>query len=85
MTFPINHLTVTRDYLPSRKKYESTAFLKHISSAASTHLPNFASVEGNPLKPHKTGSSNLIQLTKPINTFKTQTPMQETPNNGQKE
>jgi len=38
-----------------------TIFLKHISSAVSTHLPSFASEVGKPLNPHISGSSTLIE------------------------
>lgn len=47
------------DYTPIRKKYDNTVFLKHMSSAASTHRASFASQIGKPLNAHITGSSKL--------------------------
>lgn len=49
-----------QEHLPSRKKQDSTVFLKQMSSAASTHRANFALNMGKPLNPHITGSSNLL-------------------------
>lgn len=46
--------------LPSRNKYERILFLKHMSSAASTQRASFASIDGKPLNPHISGSSNLF-------------------------
>lgn len=49
-----------KKYIPSRKKYAKTEFLKQMSSAARTHRASLASVVGKPLKPHMSGSSNLL-------------------------
>lgn len=40
-----------------------------MSSAARTHLANFASIDGNPLNPHIRGSSNLFYNAKLGNLF----------------
>lgn len=54
------HQRMPKTNIPSRKKYESTVFLKQISSAVSTHRANFAFNVGKPLNPHISGSSNLL-------------------------